>query len=289
MDGILVINKPKDITSFDCIRTIRRTLHIDKIGHAGTLDPLATGVLVILLGEATKLSNYLMSEEKIYEFDVLFGLCTDTEDVTGKVLLEEECLKLDNQTIDNMLLDFKGVIKQIPPMYSAIKVNGKKLYEYARSGIEIERKEREIEVFEIERISDIKVIDNHQTCKFRARVSKGTYIRTLCTQLGERLNVLATMASLNRIQSGNLTLDNSYTLSDVINGDYKLIDLVSATKCFTQIEVDDYLFHKVYHGMKIAFKDLSVSDNLIFFTRCGKLVGIYSRSDVCYKAERVWN
>ena len=289
MNGVLAINKPTGITSFDCIRHVRKALHIDKIGHAGTLDPLATGVLIVLLGDATKLSNYLMSEVKTYEFDCLFGVATDTEDIMGKVLLDEDVNDLTNEKIDEMLSNLTGVIEQIPPMYSAIKVNGKKLYEYARSGIEIERKAREVEVFEIKRISDVEVCDNHQTVKLRATVSKGTYIRTLATQIGERLSHLATITSLNRIQSGNICLDDCYSLEDISSGNYKLIDMVTATKKYKQIEANDYLKNKVLHGMKISFKDIDCSDELIFFTSNNSLIGIYSRSEVCYKAERVWN
>ena len=289
MNGVLAINKPKDITSFDCIRQIRRTLHIDKIGHAGTLDPLATGVLIVLLGDATKISNYMLCEDKEYEFDVIFGLMTDTEDIYGKELLTEKVSDITNEKIDEILNTLKGKITQVPPMYSAIKVNGKKLYEYARSGIEVERKEREIEVISIERISDVTTIDNYQTCKFKAQVSKGTYVRTLCTQIGERLGHLATMSSLNRLRSGSISLAQCYDLKAVEEGNYHLIDLVSATKKYRQIEVDDYLENKVLHGMKISFKDLNVEDELVFFVKGEKLIGIYKRSEVCYKAERVWN
>lgn len=289
MNGILLVNKPSGITSFDCIRKIRKALNIKKIGHSGTLDPLATGVLVVLLEDATKLSEYMMSEVKSYEFEVIFGIMTDTEDVCGKVILEETTSDITNELIDGALKSLYGKIEQVPPMYSAIKVNGKKLYEYARSGDIIERKSREIEVFDLKRISDVEKYETYQKCRFIATVSKGTYIRSLATQIGEKLSKIATISKLHRTSSGNYTIDNCYSLEDIEKGNYQIINMVDATKKYKQIEVDDYLKNKVLHGMKISFKDLGCDDDEIFFICKDKLLGIYQRDSVCYRAYKVWN
>lgn len=289
MNGILLVNKPTGLTSFDCLRKIRKMLDIKKIGHSGTLDPLATGVLVVLLGDATKLSEYMMSEVKSYEFEVIFGIMTDTDDVCGKVILEETTNDITNELIDNVLKHLHGKIDQIPPMYSAIKVNGKKLYDYARSGTAVERKSREIEVFDLKRISDVTKYETYQKCKFSAVVSKGTYIRSLATQIGEKISKIAAVSQLHRTTSGNYTIDNCYSLENIENGDYEIINMVDATKKYRQIEVDDYLKNKVLHGMKISFKDIECDDNEIFFVCKDKLLGIYQRSDMCYRAYKVWN
>lgn len=289
MNGVLVVNKESGMTSFDVIRKIKRILNIDKIGHTGTLDPMATGVLLILLGDATKISNYLMSDVKGYEFDVAFGIKTDTEDITGKIIHTETPLLINNQIIDDCLLQMVGKQTQIPPMYSAIKIDGQKLYELARKGIEVKRNERAIEVFEISRISDCYFKDGYNCVKLRAIVSKGTYIRTLASNIGERLNTCSTLTTLNRTFSGTISLDDSYSLDDIEKGNYRLINLVEATKHYYQLEVNDYIKNKVLHGMKISFKDINSQEDVIFFVEKDKLLGIYKRSELCYKAERIWN
>lgn len=207
LDGILVIDKPSGITSHDVINTVRKKLHTRKVGHTGTLDPLATGVLIVCVEKATKLVEYLTAERKIYEVSAKFGIKTDTGDITGSIIREDQNVIIDSNMLNNVIKNFVGKQKQIPPMYSAIKINGKKLYELAREGIEIERQARDIEIYDINNISQDKDI-----LKFSVACSKGTYIRTLCEDIAEKLGTVATMINLKRIKNGNFDIQNAIDL-----------------------------------------------------------------------------
>lgn len=207
LDGILVIDKPSGITSHDVINTVRKKLHTRKVGHTGTLDPLATGVLIVCVEKATKLVEYLTAERKIYEVSAKFGIKTDTGDITGSIIKEDQNVIIDSNMLNNVIKNFVGKQKQIPPMYSAIKINGKKLYELAREGIEIERQARDIEIYDINNISQDKDI-----LKFSVACSKGTYIRTLCEDIAEKLGTVATMINLKRIKNGNFDIQNAIDL-----------------------------------------------------------------------------
>jgi tRNA pseudouridine55 synthase len=214
LDGILVVDKPQGITSHDVVDFIRQKFNIKHVGHAGTLDPMATGVLVLLLGKATKLSNTFTSEDKEYVAKVFFGKKTDTQDGEGKVIEEKDIGSLDIEPIKKTLDNFKGEIEQIPPMVSAIKHKGKKLYQLARSGKTIKREPRKITISIIE-ILDFKFPE----LTFRVRCSKGTYIRTLCEDIGKALGVPSHMSSLVRKASGNFLLENSKRLDDISEKD----------------------------------------------------------------------
>lgn len=193
MDGIIVINKPSGYTSHDIVSKIRKKLNIKKVGHTGTLDPLATGVLPILLGNGTKLSKYLINHDKEYIATIKLGVKTDTADIEGTVIEEKKVPLFTEKQIMNALESLKGKQKQIPPMYSAIKVNGKKLYEYARSGESVEVKPRDIEIYNIVLI---KYKDNR--IQFKVACSKGTYIRSVCEEIAQKLNTVGTMSALER-------------------------------------------------------------------------------------------
>lgn len=284
MNGILVINKEKGMTSFDVIRTIKKKFSIKKIGHAGTLDPLATGVLVVLLGSATKLSNYVMGEKKTYEATVVIGESYDTEDSTGK-LIDKKNINTELQ-VDSTLEKILDLKYQIPPMYSALKVNGKKLYELARKEIEVERKAREVEIFDIKRISDIIYCENKVEFKFETTVSKGTYIRTLCVEIGKNLGYPAHMKDLNRVKSGKFKIENSYTLSDIENNKYKILPCIEVFDKDQLFEVDDFMYKKISNGSSIEIKD---DRQRIVFTYNGNLIGVYKKEKGVYKAERIWN
>lgn len=199
MDGIIIINKPSGYTSHDIVSKIRKTLNIKKVGHTGTLDPLATGVLPILLGNGTKLSKYLINHDKEYITTIKFGVRTDTGDITGKIVEEKEIPKYSETKIKEVLKGFEGKQKQLPPMYSAIKVNGKKLYEYARSGQSIEIPPRDIEVYNIELLSLKK-----DSIEIKIDCSKGTYIRSLCEDIAQKLGTVGTMSELKRIKVRNI-------------------------------------------------------------------------------------
>ncbi len=209
INGIINIYKEQGFTSFDVIAKLRGILKQKKIGHTGTLDPDAVGVLPVCLGSATKLCDVLTDKTKEYVAEFILGKTTDTQDISGTVL-EEHPVNCTQEQIKECVMGFTGLQSQIPPMYSAIKVNGKKLYELAREGKEVERKAREITIYEIEILK--LVIPN---IKIRVKCSKGTYIRTLCHDIGQRLNCGAVMTSLERTQSGMFTKEKALTLKQV--------------------------------------------------------------------------
>ncbi len=291
INGIILINKPQGWTSQDVLSKLKRYFHVDKIGHAGTLDPLATGLLVVLLGASTKLSDYLLSDEKEYECEILIGKATDTEDITGTVLEEKEVNKIEN--IDAILNDLVGTLEQEPPMYSSVRYNGRKLYELAREGVTVERSKRTIEIRSIKRISDLEYQDSTCKFKFNASVSKGTYIRTLCVEIGLRTGNPALMSELKRIKSGKYHLENSYTLEEVLAGKYELLSNFSAIEDKENIvEINDFLYNRVLHGMKIR---VDSNEEFIYLVHNNELVGIYEKdssyNDInkSYRAKRVWN
>lgn len=210
MEGIINVNKPSGITSFDVVRKLRRILHERKIGHTGTLDPLAEGVLVVCVGKATKMVQDIEGYEKTYTAGFELGYRTDTYDTEGQVMEEREVNNITLSSLENVLKNFIGEIEQVPPMYSALKVDGKKLYELARQGIEIERKARLIEI----KFIDIIEFDGVKG-KIRCGVSKGTYIRSLIDDMGKVLGTLATMTSLVREKVGSSNIEDSYTLEEI--------------------------------------------------------------------------
>lgn len=210
MEGIINVNKPSGITSFDVIRVLRKNLKEKRIGHTGTLDPLAEGVLVVCLGRATRLVQDIEGYSKVYIAGFELGYRTDTYDIEGKIVEESEKKYVTKEMLEETLKKFVGDIKQIPPMYSALKVDGQKLYDLARKGIEIERKARDIHIDFIE----ILEFDGTKG-KIRCGVSKGTYIRSLIDDLGKELGTFATMNSLVRERVGDSTIDNAYTLEDI--------------------------------------------------------------------------
>ena len=241
LDGILIIDKPAGITSHDVVAKVRRALKTKRVGHTGTLDPLATGVLVVCVEKATKLVNYLTCDEKTYEVEMKFGIKTDTGDITGKIIDEDTNYDIDMNKIKRTLDKFIGKQEQIPPMYSAIKVNGKKLYELAREGIEIEREARKIEIF------DIKNIEwKDETLKYTVHCSKGTYIRSLCEDIAGELGTIGTMTNLRRIQSGEFQVKDAIKIEDISEK-----KIISIEKLFDkEIDVKNNL-KELLNGMKI--------------------------------------
>ena len=224
MDGILLINKPAGYTSHDIVGIVRKKLHTKKVGHCGTLDPDATGVLVVCVNKATKAIQFLMSDTKVYRATLSLGKSTDTYDASGKIFL--------------------GKSKQKPPIYSAIKVNGKKLYEYARNGEEVEIKERDIEIMMIELID----FSNNEIV-FDVKCSKGTYIRSLCVDIAKKLGYPGHMSHLERRQAGRFLITDCITLEQLENDDYSLHSIDDALCGFPQLKLDDPT--PVYHGKQI--------------------------------------
>lgn len=210
MDGIININKPKGITSFDVIRKLRKILSIKKIGHTGTLDPLATGVLLVCVGKATKLAQDIEAHSKEYVAEFELGYKTDTYDTEGTIVDKVENFSISKNELEDVLKKFVGNIKQIPPMYSAIKINGQKLYDLARKGETVEREARDIKIDYIELLSF-----DGKKARIKCKVSKGTYIRSLIYDIGEELKTFAVMTSLTRISVGNEKIENSFSIEDI--------------------------------------------------------------------------
>lgn len=224
MEGIIVVNKPKGITSFDVIRKLKKILKTKKIGHTGTLDPLATGVMLVCVGKATKLASDLEAKDKIYIADFDIGYATDTYDIEGKKIAEN-IIEVSKENLKQSIKKFIGNIKQIPPMYSAIKIDGNKLYHLARKGIEVERPERDVT---IEYINLLDFKDNK--VKIETKVSKGCYIRSLVYDIGQDLGTYATMTALQRKQVGDYSLENSYSLEQIekmiFNNDFNFLKTI---------------------------------------------------------------
>ena len=224
MEGIILVNKPKGISSFDVIRMLKKILKTKKIGHTGTLDPLATGLMLICVGKATKLASDLEAKNKVYLADFEIGYATDTYDIEGK-RIAENLIDVSKDNLELSLKKFIGDIKQVPPMYSAIKIDGNKLYHLARKGIEVERPERDVT---IEYINLLDFKDNK--AKIETKVSKGCYIRSLIYDIGLDLGTYATMTELQRINVGEYSLNNSYTLEQMEemaqNNDFSFLNSV---------------------------------------------------------------
>lgn len=209
MNGILLIDKPRDWTSHDVVGKLRGILRERRIGHSGTLDPMATGLLVVFIGRATRAVEFAEAHEKEYHAGLRLGMVTDTQDVTGTVLEQCDC-SVSREKLEAVLPRFRGEIQQIPPMYSAIKVQGKKLYEIARKGGEVERKPRPVTISKLEVTGE-----EHGDYLLDVVCSKGTYIRTLCHDIGGALGVGGTMSALRRVRAGQFSLENAYTLEQV--------------------------------------------------------------------------
>ena len=211
MNGIVIVDKPQGWTSQDVTARLRRVFNTRRIGHGGTLDPMATGVLPVFVGRATRGVEFFEHAEKIYETTLRLGLTTDTEDVTGAVLTQQEVSMSEQEFLD-ILPRFRGKIQQIPPMYSALKVNGQKLCDLARKGKEVERQPRQIEIYELECLEF-----SGNTARLRVHCSKGTYIRTLCKDIGEALGCGGCMAALRRVSAGEYTIEEAVPLQTLLD------------------------------------------------------------------------
>lgn len=245
MNGIVCINKPKGITSFDVVRKLKRILKEKRIGHTGTLDPLATGVMIICVGKATKLVQDLESGEKDYVAHFDLGYKTDTYDKEGKIIAEKSFEAISLEELEKVLENFRGEIKQVPPMYSALKVDGKRLYDLARQGIEIERKERDVE---IKKLSILEF--NGKSGKLHCTVSKGTYIRSLIFDIGETLETYATMTDLIRTRVGDTDIKDCFLLEQCEelgeNGDFSFVQDVEKYFAYPKLELKEAEHIKYY-------------------------------------------
>lgn len=271
MDNIIVINKYKDYTSRDVVNVIGKIFNTKKVGHTGTLDPLATGVLIVCMNKALKVVDLITASDKEYIAKVVLGIDTDTLDITGNII--NECrTNVNVDMVKSVLNSFVGKSIQEVPKYSAVKVNGKKLYEYARNGIDVELPKREIQIFDIELISDIDIVDGHQEFSFRVKVSKGTYIRSLIRDIGVKLGCFACMKELTRTKQGKFSIDESYTLNDIKNGNYKLLNIKDVIDIEKVVVLDNMLF-KIKNGM--ILDKFFISDKALILDNNGNEIGIY--------------
>ena len=284
MEGIIPIYKPKGMTSHDCVFKLRKILKMKRIGHTGTLDPDVTGVLPICIGKATKVAEYITDAGKMYEGEVTIGFSTTTEDASGEVV---ETKKVDRVISKNEIIEvlhkFTGTIRQTPPMFSAVKVNGKRLYEYARQGIEIDRPTRLVTIYSIELLEGS--LNNGETTSFRFRVacSKGTYIRTLAVMIGEALGFPAHMSDLSRIKSATFSLSDCFTFEEIETrmADGSITDILhpieTALSHLPKYRINDKIAEKVKNGAVLPIPDHFKKEDhlLVLETEEGKALAIY--------------
>ncbi|MCI5732808.1 MAG: tRNA pseudouridine(55) synthase TruB [Tenericutes bacterium] len=266
MDGVLIVNKEKGVTSRDVVNKICKILNTKKVGHTGTLDPIATGVLVVCVGKATKLVEILTSEDKEYIATVKLGVLTDTLDTDGKVL-EEKDVFIKKEDLVRTLNSFVGFYDQEVPIYSAVKINGKKLYEYARSNIKVDLPKRRVEIKKIELLEF-----NKDHYKFKVLVSKGTYIRSLIKDINDKLKIIGSMSDLIRTKQGDFDIKDSYTISEINDSKYNLLTVTDVLKDENCVIIDDTLFKVVKNGGLI---DNVYNKSFVTFIYNEKVVSIY--------------
>ena len=275
MDGIIIIDKPKDYTSRDIVNIISKKLKTKKVGHTGTLDPLATGVLVICIGKATKLVDVL-SSPKEYIAEVTLGISTDTLDITGNVLKEENTYIEKNQ-IEKVLKQMTTTYDQEVPIYSAVKVKGKKLYEYARNNEEVILPKKQVTIYDLSLISDIKYENNKTIFKIKCNVSKGTYIRSLIRDIATKLNTIGVMSDLRRTENNNFKIENAYTLDDINNDNYKILPIKDALTSYPNIIVNEKEEFKIKNGQ--VLDNIYHKDIVVFLNKKEEVIAIYKNDN----------
>ena len=288
MDGILPLWKERGMTSHDCVFKLRKILKMKKIGHGGTLDPDVDGVLPICVGKGTKVIEYLQDSGKVYAGEITLGYSTTTEDASGEIVDQKRVeMPLSIDEIDAAMKTFEGTITQVPPMYSAVKVNGKRLYEYARAGETVERPQRQAEIHSFKRVREPMTdkAAGTQTWRFEVSCGKGTYVRTLAVDLGAALGYPAHMSDLTRLSSGGFTAGQAATLAQVqaLMDENRMTDILqpieTAVVDFPRIDLSDELWQKVKNGQLLPADELgltSIPDQLIALFYQGKLVSLYA-------------
>lgn len=249
-NGILIVNKPSGITSRDVVNIVGKTLNTKKVGHTGTLDPTATGVLVLCLGNALKVCELITANDKEYIAKVILGIETETLDTTSPIINTKKT-NITKEEIEKVLNSFKGSYLQEVPKYSAVKINGKKLYEYAREGKEIELPKKMVTIYDIQLISDITYYNDTTTFYIKTTVSKGTYIRSLIRDIGYKLNTYGCMDSLERTRQGIFNIDNSNTIEEIKNNNYKLLSIEESLPNIPLVQVDNKTLFKIKNGVKL--------------------------------------
>ncbi len=273
MDGVLIVNKPKNVTSRDVVNSVCKIFNTKKIGHTGTLDPIATGVLVLCIGKYTKLSDELMATKKEYIAEAIIGQDSDTLDNTGIITKDEKAI-IKKEEIEKVLKSFVKKYEQTVPIYSAVKINGKKLYDYARDNEQVELPKREIEISEIE-LLESRQQNNHTLIKFRCVVSKGTYIRSLIRDIGIELKTCAIMSNLTRTKQGPFEIEKSYTIEQISNNEYKFVNLFNYMNDFEKIIVDEKNKIKISNGS--ILENTYKKEKIAFFDESRNLLALYKK------------
>lgn len=287
LNGIIVIDKDEGMTSADVVYHLRRALHIRKIGHAGTLDPEVTGVLPIAIGQATKLIELMHTRPKKYQGTGLFGYATDSYDIDGKVLKEKRLvMPFTAEEIQRGMNTFKGKIEQVPPIYSAVKVNGKHLYEYAREGIKVERPKRQVELFQYDLLNDpsFDKEKGQESFDFEITCSKGTYVRSLVNDLGEKLDEPAVMTYLRRVASSGFDISQAVKLSEIEANPEKASELIQPIDAFFKdyetIDLPEGKWLKVKNGAGIS---LETNAKKVALRYNEKVKAIYEKKGKIYR------
>lgn len=272
MNGILIVNKPKNYTSRDILNIISKKLNTKKVGHTGTLDPIAEGVLVVPIGRALKISELLTSEKKEYIAKVILGYETDMLDITGKEI-KRNIPNVDKDKLIEVLNSFIGKYNQEVPMYSAVKVNGRKLYEYARSNIQITPPSKIVEIYSISLLEGPIYKDNTVEFTMKCEVSKGTYIRSLIRDIAYKLSTYGTMKELIRTKQGSFLLEDAFTLEDIQKDNYKLLSIKEALPNIKITKIDDKILKQVKNGMVLdKFFEEEIS---LLVDKDGREIAIY--------------
>ncbi|WP_038458257.1 tRNA pseudouridine(55) synthase TruB [Clostridium beijerinckii] len=289
MNGVLNIFKNKGMTSFDVVRKIKFLANEKKVGHTGTLDPEATGVLPVCLGKATKTIDYIMNSNKVYEVKFLLGVKTTTYDLEGEILEKNEIDHIKSDEVSEVALSFIGEYDQVPPMYSALKKNGVRLYELARKGIEVEREARKVRIFNI---SDLKIELPYVYMKVAC--SKGTYIRSLCYDIGEKLKVGAAMAELNRTETSIFKQSDSVNIDDLTKENIQdyIMTIEDALSFYPKITVKSTFTKLLINGVKVFDKRLTNEKrekNVLYrvYDSEGIFIGIGKQDDDGFKIEKL--
>ena len=292
MNGIINLKKETGMTSHDAVFKLRKILGTKKIGHGGTLDPDVVGVLPIAVGKATRMVEFMQDEGKVYEGEITLGYSTTTEDASGEVVAETPVLSpLDDKLVDEAIASLTGPITQIPPMYSAVKVNGRKLYEYARAGQEVERPERQVTIYSFERTSPISYEDRFARFTFRVKCSKGTYIRTLSVDLGEKLGYAAHMSQLTRTSAAGLQLEDALTLEEISEKvEAGQLDFLHPIEIGTGDLVKVYLTPEQAEEVRFGrFIELEHSEKEVAAFEGDNLLAILEKRENLYKPRKVFS
>lgn len=297
MDGIIPLYKERGMTSHDCVNHVRQILHMKKVGHSGTLDPNVDGVLPICVGSATKVVDYLMTHKKVYQGSVTLGFATETEDLDGaevkRVTMTDP---VSDEKIDAIMAGMVGELSQVPPMYSAVKVNGRKLYEYARAGQSVERPVRTVTIKSFKRTSDSQfdAATGTQRFDFEVTCSKGTYVRTLAVQIGTELGLPAVMSSLTRVESGGFTISETVSLADLRQqvADNAVDFLYPIDRVLTQyptVEITDETWAVVKNGVWLLPDEVDSDAPVISLKYQGQIKCLYQRVNNRYKPLKMFS